>query len=224
MKPQVHSQAMACISALAALALVCTSPQNPLHSPAEIQYTTTYIVGHVGKALDVAGPDISNGVFVSEFAISGALPAGLSFDTSCGAISGAPDSVFSKTEFTITATNAYGTGSTTLELTIRPASPRGLETPPAGGGEARIVWHTVAGADSFKVSRSLDSQGDFTVVTSSSDTFFVDSGLTADSIYHYFVLAITDGVGPSQPSDTISITVSRGQHRSCRCSGCVLHA
>jgi len=50
------------------------------------------------------------------------LPAGLTFNTATGVISGTPTAVGSTTT-TITATNAGGTGSGTVTITINPAKP-----------------------------------------------------------------------------------------------------
>ena len=59
----------------------------------------------------------STGGAIASFAIS-ATPAGMSFSTSTGALSGTPTSVASATTYTITATNASGTATRTFTLTV----------------------------------------------------------------------------------------------------------
>jgi len=57
------------------------------------------------------------------YSISPALPSGLSFNTSTGAISGTPTATSPSTSYTISAYNVSGTGSVTLNFTIGVLSP-----------------------------------------------------------------------------------------------------
>jgi hypothetical protein len=59
----------------------------------------------------------STGGAIASFAIS-ATPAGMSFSTSTGALSGTPTSVAGATTYTITATNATGSATQTFALTV----------------------------------------------------------------------------------------------------------
>ncbi|MEC8541235.1 MAG: putative Ig domain-containing protein, partial [Candidatus Thermoplasmatota archaeon] len=52
------------------------------------------------------------------------LPGGLSFDTSTGEISGTPNALSPKTDYTITATNSDGSDSVTIEISV-------IQEPPA---------------------------------------------------------------------------------------------
>ncbi len=58
----------------------------------------------------------NTGGAATTWTISPALSAGLSFNTSSGAITGTPTSAFAPTNFTVTATNAGGSGHFTLGL------------------------------------------------------------------------------------------------------------
>jgi sugar lactone lactonase YvrE len=60
-------------------------------------------------------------ISLSGFAINPALPAGLSFNTSTGVISGTPTVTSSATTYTITATNGSGTSTTTINLAVNAA-------------------------------------------------------------------------------------------------------
>ncbi len=59
----------------------------------------------------------STGGAIASFAIS-ATPAGMSFSTSTGALTGTPTSVAGATAYTITATNATGSATQTFTLTV----------------------------------------------------------------------------------------------------------
>jgi hypothetical protein len=75
----------------------------------------------------------STGGAIASFAIS-ATPAGMSFSTSTGALTGTPTSVASATAYTVTATNASGSTTQTFTLTVSPgaATKAMMTTQPAG--------------------------------------------------------------------------------------------
>jgi hypothetical protein len=54
------------------------------------------------------------------YSISPALPAGLSFSTATGVISGTPTTVHSATTYTVTATNVSGSATASVNITINP--------------------------------------------------------------------------------------------------------
>jgi hypothetical protein len=63
----------------------------------------------------------STGGAIASYAISPAAPAGLTFSTITGQLSGAPTSTKSATTYTITATNTKGSTSQTFVLTVTAA-------------------------------------------------------------------------------------------------------
>ena len=70
----------------------------------------------------IAGYTISStGGTIASYAISPAAPAGLTFNTSTGLLSGTPTTVQAATAYTITATNATGTATATFTLTVTAA-------------------------------------------------------------------------------------------------------
>ncbi|MFM2263794.1 MAG: hypothetical protein RLY81_146, partial [Actinomycetota bacterium] len=75
----------------------------------------------------------STGGAITSFAIS-ATPAGMSFSTSTGALTGTPTTVAGATAYTITATNATGSTTQTFTLTVSPgaATKAMMTTQPAG--------------------------------------------------------------------------------------------
>ena len=74
----------------------------------------------------------STGGAIASFAIS-ATPAGMSFSTSTGALTGTPTSVASATSYTITATNAAGSAIRTFTLTVTAFVYAVGDTGPGGG-------------------------------------------------------------------------------------------
>ena len=71
-----------------------------------LSYSADSVIAKVGTAITNLTPSIGGGVTASSYAISGSLPAGLSFSTSTGVISGTPTAYKAQTNYTITATLA----------------------------------------------------------------------------------------------------------------------
>ena len=80
------------------------------------------------------------------------LPAGLTVDTGSGLISGTPTAVGAST-VTLTATNATGSGTAALALTINDTTPPtvSIVAPQSGALVARIVTLVAAASDNVKV-------------------------------------------------------------------------
>ncbi len=107
----------------ASITLSCVLPTPPV-----ISYTPSTNVYTVGTAITSLTPSNTGGV-PSSYSISTALPAGLTFSTTTGVISGTPTAVSSVTAYTITATNSAGSGNTTVTLTVNPPAPVFSYTP-----------------------------------------------------------------------------------------------
>ena len=94
--------------------LATEKPAFTLTSSSEIA-----AVGTVAIGFEV----ISTGGLILSFSLSPAAPAGMSFDTSTGALSGSPSVPKSAKIFTVTATNASGKATQRFTLTVNPAIP-----------------------------------------------------------------------------------------------------
>ncbi len=90
-------------------------------------YPQTSITGVVGAPISLDSPTVS-GTVVS-YAVTPALPAGLSFSTSTGAISGTPTAVSAQAAYTVTATNSSGSTTASIQITVNPAAPTSLTYP-----------------------------------------------------------------------------------------------
>ena len=82
----------------------------------------------------ITGYTISlTGGAIASYAISPAAPAGLTFNTTTGLLSGTPTTVAAATAYTITATNASGSATQTFTLTVTAAVYTVGQTGPGGG-------------------------------------------------------------------------------------------
>ncbi len=87
-----------------------------------ISYTSpqSYVVG---TAISTLTPTVQNAV--TSFSITPSLPAGLSFDTNTGSITGTPTTATVAANYTVTATNSFGSGTASIQITVD-APPSGL--------------------------------------------------------------------------------------------------
>jgi gliding motility-associated-like protein len=86
-----------------------------------ISYTSNTNVFTVGTAITTISATVSG--TVTGWAINPSLPAGLTFNTSTGAITGTPSVAISNTTYTITATNNGSNGTATITIQVNPAPP-----------------------------------------------------------------------------------------------------
>ncbi|MAF93370.1 hypothetical protein CMO85_01745, partial [Candidatus Woesearchaeota archaeon] len=94
-------------------------------SPSNIVYSGNPFTLTKDTAMTTATPSVSGGT-VTSWSISPTLPAGLSFSTSTGAISGTPTAITSSTTYTVTATNTGGSATTTVTIVVNDAPPSGV--------------------------------------------------------------------------------------------------
>ncbi|MGB0377952.1 MAG: putative Ig domain-containing protein, partial [Poseidonia sp.] len=82
---------------------------------------TLYFRYYTGTSYVLASMHNASGAIVgmpSSWSISPSLPAGLNFGTNNGTIWGTPTALSSTTQYTITATNANGSSTTTINITV----------------------------------------------------------------------------------------------------------
>ena len=94
-------------------------------APAELSYATNPAVYTVGMAISDNAPSSTGGAVVS-YSIDSALPAGLSFDTASGVISGTPTELSAATDYAVTATNSGGAATVTVRITVNDVAPSEL--------------------------------------------------------------------------------------------------
>ena len=123
-----------------------------------ISYGSANLAFNVGST--VSQTPTNSGGAVATWSISPTLPTGLSFSLSTGLISGVPNSIFSSTSFTVTATNAGGSGTSTFTILVNPAAPVITYTPSiittSIGGSISVIPINLGGdITSFSISPNL---------------------------------------------------------------------
>ena len=106
-----------------ATAPALAAPAFSLSSAAEARTVNTAATGFTTT---------STGGAIASFAIN-ATPAGMSFNTTTGALTGTPNTVAAATNYTITATNASGSATQTFRLTVSAVVYTVGQTGPGGG-------------------------------------------------------------------------------------------
>ena len=99
----------------------CGGGGGGLAAPSSLAYATNPAVYPLG--VEVTNDASSMGGAVDSYAISPALPAGLTFDVATGTISGTPTTMTAQQTYTVTATNAGGSDTVDLVLTVADALP-----------------------------------------------------------------------------------------------------
>jgi hypothetical protein len=106
--------------------IVRSSPASTTNAPALAAPAFTLSSSSQSVIVNTAITTVTNsstGGAIASYAISPAAPAGLTFNTSTGQLSGTPTSTQSATAYTITATNAAGSATATFTLTVSSAAP-----------------------------------------------------------------------------------------------------
>ena len=176
-------------------------------SPYSLVYSGTPFTLTKGTAMTTATPSVSGGTITS-WSISPSLPAGLSFSTTNGAISGTPTSITSTATYTVTASNSGGSATTSVSITVNDAAPSSIAysgspfTLNKGTAMTTATPTSSGGAvTSWSISPSLPSGLSFSTTTGAiSGTPTVTSTSTS-----YTVTATNTG---GSATATISITVN----------------
>jgi len=94
-------------------------------APAQLTYAASTLTCSKGTACMLAAPTSTGGAIAS-FAISPALPAGLSLDAATGAIVGTPTVVAAPSSYVVSATNAGGSTTASLSIAVNDVAPSAL--------------------------------------------------------------------------------------------------
>jgi fibronectin type 3 domain-containing protein len=97
--------------------------------------------------------------------------------------------------------------SATTTASPVPAVPTGVTAVAVSSSQIDVTWQDVSGESGYRVERSLDGVGGWSVVatTGADVTSFSNAGLTASTTYWYRVAAYSTG-GSSAPSAVVSAT------------------
>ena len=123
--PAIKTTAVPIAAPAAVAAPVIAAPAFTISSVSETRTVNNAITGYT--------IDSSAGGTIASYSISPPAPAGLTFSTSSGLLSGTPTSVASATAYTITATNTSGSTTRTFTLTVAAVTYTVGQTGPGGG-------------------------------------------------------------------------------------------
>ena len=138
-------------------------------APTSVKYAGPLVFSKDSPITDVT-PEVNG--FATKFKISPALPAGVKIDTTTGIINGTPTAIAAKATYTVTASNAGGSITGTVEITVT----RPNKVPVFGTNSFTIPENSKTGTIAGKIT-ATDGDGDvlkFSVVTNG-DIFEVDS-------------------------------------------------
>ncbi len=94
------------------------SPGPP--APSSLKYTSPVVLV-VGSAMAPLSPTVTG--TVTAYAVAPTLPAGLALDTHSGAVSGTPSAVSGTANYTVTASNASGSTTFSISITVNDLAP-----------------------------------------------------------------------------------------------------
>ena len=167
----------------------------------------------VGTAVSVSAPATEDGETPITYAISPALPAGVTLDTSTGEISGTPTATADATDYTLTATDDNGIEATT-DFNASVAASGGMANNAPSFQDASysfsdvaIAVNTVVGtvaatdADDDTLSYSLTGTDASNFAIDSDGEITVTTALTNSTTYNFNVVA-------DDQTDTTSVTVT----------------
>ncbi len=179
---------------------------NAQPAPMNLAYPNAPFTFTQGIAIASQTPSVTNAVV--NWSISPALPAGLSFSTVTGVISGTPTALQTATNHTVTASNAGGMDSVVIAVTVQAQPPMNLSYAGApftfnvGTPISPQQLPTVTGAvDSYSISPALPSG-----VTFSTSTGAIGGTPAVASAATNYTVTATNTAG--NDSVVISVTVN----------------
>ena len=123
----VRNAAVAVLASFVTVLAGCGGGGPKTPAPTNLTYPQAAITATVGQAIATDSPTVTG--TVTSYSVSPALPAGLSFSTSTGAISGTPTAVSTQASYTVTATNGSGSTTAVVQIIVNPPVPTNLAYP-----------------------------------------------------------------------------------------------
>jgi hypothetical protein len=189
---------------LALLGMLGLGCKDASLGPSGLTYATNPATYTVGVAITANSPNSSGGS-IDSYAVSPALPAGLSMATSSGIITGTPTAASSATTYTVTATNANGNTTVSLSITVNAsqtiAQQPSSQSLPLGAAATFTVELTQPGTHSYQwLKDGVPIPG----ATASSYTTPVLSPSDSGSL---FTVQVSDPLGRTLTSQAATLTV-----------------
>jgi len=139
-------------------------PPPTISAPSGLGYSSPQSYT-VGQAITALTPTVTG--TVTSYAVTPALPAGLSLNTTTGTISGTPTTATATADYTVSASNSSGSTTTTVSITVAAAAPAGMAPDisyPGGAnftytvgdpGEPVVALNTGGAATSWSITPAL---------------------------------------------------------------------
>ena len=176
--------------------------------PRNLNYSTPTPRYVLGNAIATNSPSVSGGA-VSAYSITPALPAGLSLDSTSGQITGTPTQLANSVPYTITASNAGGYTSTTLNLAVNFAGITSITN--VTGVSMQLNWVLAPGATppagSFEIFETSPTQ-QLVQTASGTSTSASVSNLSPATTYSYRVVMIDTAGTTDQNTVTQTATTN----------------
>jgi hypothetical protein len=172
-----------------------------------LSYSPSTITATVGQAIAAATPTVNGNI--SSYTVAPALPSGLTLNSTTGIISGTPTTVAAQATYVVTASNASGSTTASLQITVNPAAPSSLAYPQttinaAVGKTIAPDFPSFAGSvTSFSVSPGLPAGLKFD--PSSGAIFGTPTAITPQATY---TVTVSNAGGSATTS--VSIVVNKG--------------
>jgi hypothetical protein len=161
-------------------------------APSALSYASP-ASGVVGLAITSLSPKVTG--TVTGYSISPALPAGLSFDTSSGVISGTPAAMAAQASYAITATNSGGSTTFALKLTVNAAVT--VNGTAANGAPVAGATVTLKDAAGKSLTATTGADGSFHVIVNGlTPPFLLSVGGAGTTLYSYAGQSGTANLNP----------------------------
>jgi endoglucanase len=185
---------------------------TPALPPAPVITSTLSKTGTNGSSFSYT---ITAGNSPTSYGATG-LPTGLSVNTGSGLINGTP-TVTGTFVASISASNAIGTGSAALIITLLPAAPTVL-TATGSSGFIALSWSASSGAASYNVKRStMSGSGYMTIASGMTATSYNDTFTASGTTYYYVVSAVSvagESANSTEASARLSVPISTQEMQS----------
>lgn len=179
----------------------------PLIAPSGLSYSQPAIAATMNHAVTADVPTVTG--TVDSYTVAPALPAGLFLNSSTGIISGTPTAISAKTSYTLTAANASGSTTTTIQITVS------LPTPPT---DLSYSQPTIDAATNVPIANDIPSvSGDVTSyavnpalpagLNLSSTTGVISGTPTALAPLASYTVTASNAGGSASAAILISVTV-----------------
>jgi len=175
-------------------------------APTGLVYSENPAVYTVGTAITPNQPANKGGT-PDSYAITPALPAGLTFDTVTGILSGTPTALSAAQDYTVTASNPSGSTQATLNLAVSPAAPVITAQP---SSQAVLVGQTAAFTITATGTGTLGYQWskNGTPIAGATAASYTTPAVTPADSGAAFAVQVTDSYGGSATSAAAILTVS----------------